>query len=363
MRIRRSRRRSHRRRSRYGRRRSQNKLVMVVAALAMISVGLHAVAGDEGIGKNFTRRPYVAIGGGVTRLEPRSHASALTIAEEQSTGMHVAVGYDIARWLTAEIYFAELGSADIDFLDEPVGDIGYQEFGATAITYLYNNRSGLVPGDQSTDGLFRREGLSLYGRFGIGGMNNDSDVPYYRDHPSHATYGAGVEYGFRNGFALRGEAMAFDTDARYVTASLVKRFGHVPEQAPVEVAQRTAPAADVASAAPAAAAPIRTSIVHFAFDKSELSTSTLAELDVLINEIRDTEQAVLIEGHADWIGSERYNEGLSLRRAQAVQEYLLSRGIDTARIAVEAMGETHPLTTNSTEKGRAENRRAIVLLQ
>jgi len=338
-------------------------LVMAAAAFAMVSVGLQAVANDDGIGKKFTRRPYVAIGGGVTRLEPKPHASALAVAQEQSTGVHLAVGYDIARWLTAEIYFADLGSADIDFLDEPVGDIGYQVFGATAIAYLYNSRSGFVLGDQSADGLFRREGLSLYGRFGVGGMNNDSDLPHFRDHPSHAAYGAGVEYGFRNGFALRGEAMAFDTDARYVTASLVKRFGHVPVQAPVEVAQRTAPAADVASAAPAAATPLRTSIVHFSFDKSELSTSALARLDDLISDIRDTEQAVMIEGHADWIGSEQYNEGLSKRRAESVQRYLLLQGINAARITVQAMGETHPLTTNSTEKGRAENRRAIVLLQ
>ncbi|MEE9319716.1 MAG: OmpA family protein [Granulosicoccus sp.] len=355
------RRRKHRRRSHHSRRRSQSKVVMAVAACAMITVGLHAFADDNGTGQKFKRRPYVAIGGGVTRLEPKPHTSALTVAEAQSTGIHLAVGYDIARWLSAEIYFAELGAADIDFLDEPIGDIAYQEFGATAIAYLYNSRSGFVLGDQSADGLFRREGLSLYGRFGIGGMNNESDVPHFRDHASHATYGAGVEYGFRNGFALRGEAMAFDTDARYVTASLVKRFGHVPEQASAKIAQRTAPAAEIAAAAPAAA--IETSTVHFAFDKSDLSTAALAELDVLLDEIRDTGQAMIIEGHADWMGSERYNQGLSLQRAEAVQHYLKSRGIKATRIAVEAMGETHPLTTNSTDKGRAENRRAIVLLQ
>jgi OOP family OmpA-OmpF porin len=67
--------------------------------------------------------------------------------------------------------------------------------------------------------------------------------------------------------------------------------------------------------------------------------------------------AVVAEGHTDAVGSDEYNQALSLRRANAVRDYLVAGGIDAARIQVEGYGESRPVASNDTDDGRAQNRR------
>ena len=70
---------------------------------------------------------------------------------------------------------------------------------------------------------------------------------------------------------------------------------------------------------------------------------------------------VSVEGHTDSIGSDAYNLKLSERRAQAVRDYMVSQGIDAARIRVKGWGKTKPIASNKTEAGRAENRRVEII--
>jgi len=70
---------------------------------------------------------------------------------------------------------------------------------------------------------------------------------------------------------------------------------------------------------------------------------------------------VSVEGHTDSIGSDAYNQKLSERRAQAVRDYMVSQGIDAARISVKGWGKTTPIASNKTEAGRAENRRVEII--
>lgn len=69
-----------------------------------------------------------------------------------------------------------------------------------------------------------------------------------------------------------------------------------------------------------------------------------------------------VAGHTDNVGSSDYNRQLSQRRATAVAQYLVSRGVAQTRIMTAAGGEEHPIATNSTEQGRAANRRVEVTL-
>ena len=66
---------------------------------------------------------------------------------------------------------------------------------------------------------------------------------------------------------------------------------------------------------------------------------------------------VRVEGHTDSIGSEEYNQALSVRRAEAVYRYLVNRGVDPERFTVEGFGKSESVASNDTEAGRAQNRR------
>ena len=66
---------------------------------------------------------------------------------------------------------------------------------------------------------------------------------------------------------------------------------------------------------------------------------------------------VQVEGHTDSVGTDAYNDGLSQRRSQAVVEYLVSKGIARDRLAAVGLGESKPIASNDTAKGRAMNRR------
>jgi OOP family OmpA-OmpF porin len=65
-------------------------------------------------------------------------------------------------------------------------------------------------------------------------------------------------------------------------------------------------------------------------------------------------------GHTDSVGSEAYNQKLSLRRAEAVKAYLVSKGIEANRVYTEGKGTKQPVADNKTTEGRAKNRRVEI---
>ncbi len=98
--------------------------------------------------------------------------------------------------------------------------------------------------------------------------------------------------------------------------------------------------------------------VNFAFDKSEITPSSAVILDVAVDRLKQcTGVRVQIQGHTDAIGTDAYNQGLSERRAGAVQGYFVNKGISSRRLTTRGFGESQPIATNSTSEGRAQNRR------
>ena len=154
-------------------------------------------------------------------------------------------------------------------------------------------------------------------------------------------------------------------------ADLVKKPASAP--APAAPAAAPAPAAPAAAApaprpaAPAAAAaPVTEKItlaadVLFDFDKSIVKPEGKSKLDDLVARLKAVNLEVVIAiGHTDSVGGDAYNQKLSVRRAEAVKGYLVSKGIPANRVYTEGKGEKQPVASNKTKDGRAKNRRVEI---
>jgi OOP family OmpA-OmpF porin len=99
----------------------------------------------------------------------------------------------------------------------------------------------------------------------------------------------------------------------------------------------------------------------FDFDKSVLKAEGKAKLDDLVGKLKGISLEVIIAvGHADSIGTDGYNQKLSIARSEAVKAYLVSKGVEKNRIYTEGKGESSPVADNKTAEGRAKNRRVEV---
>lgn len=106
--------------------------------------------------------------------------------------------------------------------------------------------------------------------------------------------------------------------------------------------------------------------VNFAFDKAALSDYARITLDGTAKVIREMvaeypNLRIEVDGHTDWVGSDAYNLDLGMRRATTVKDYLTGKGgIERTRVHTRSYGESNPVATNETAKGRLLNRRAEI---
>ncbi len=101
--------------------------------------------------------------------------------------------------------------------------------------------------------------------------------------------------------------------------------------------------------------------VLFDFDKAVLKTEGKNKLDDLASKVKAINLEVVIAiGHTDSIGSDAYNQKLSVRRAESVKAYLVSKGVEPNRIYTEGKGEKQPVASNKTKDGRQKNRRVEI---
>lgn len=99
----------------------------------------------------------------------------------------------------------------------------------------------------------------------------------------------------------------------------------------------------------------------FDFNKAVLKPEAKAKLDDLTGKLKGiTLEVIIAVGHTDAIGGDAYNQKLSVKRAEAVKAYLVTKGIEPNRIYTEGKGKKQPVADNKTAEGRAKNRRVEI---
>jgi adhesin transport system outer membrane protein len=146
----------------------------------------------------------------------------------------------------------------------------------------------------------------------------------------------------------------FDKDA-YYRDEMAKR----PPPPPITVA--ATPAAPASRPAAPVMSITLSADAYFDFDKAILKPEGKSRLNEFTQQLKGREQDMLLTvGHTDSIGTDAYNDRLSLARAQSVRDYLVSVGIAAQRIKIEGRGEREPVADNKTAEGRAKNRRVEI---
>ena len=142
--------------------------------------------------------------------------------------------------------------------------------------------------------------------------------------------------------------------------------GALAAPATAPAAAPAAPAATPAAPVAKPATPTSSKVTYaadafFDFDKAVLKPAGKAKLDDLASKVKGINLEVIIAvGHTDSIGTDAYNQKLSVRRAEAVKAYLVSKGIEKNRVYTEGKGEKQPVADNKTAEGRAKNRRVEI---
>ena len=297
--------------------------------------------------------------------------------DERDTGYKLFVGKQLNRYLALELGYFDLGKFSFN--------------STTSGNGVFNGEAGFRGANLDLLAqLPLSDRLSLLGRVGAnyaktsthfsGNRLNAVTGPNPSERKLNAKAGLGLEYKLSEALALRGEVERYRVndavgnrgDVDLLSVSLVYKLGRPAHSAPVYTPPAAEPAPPPVAAPmpppPPPKAPEPTSEkVSFAaetlfdFDKSAVKPAGKAALDDLLRKLKgmDTEVVVTV-GHTDSVGSNEYNQKLSLRRAEAVKAYLVSKGVEASRVYTEGKGETQPLADNATAEGRAKNRRVTV---
>lgn len=294
-------------------------------------------------------------------------------ADERDLGFKLFGGKQLNKYFAVEGGYFDLGKFDFAATTSGNGVLR----GETQLRGVNLDLVGQLPLNQR---------LSLLGRAGVeyakasthfsGNRLNAMTNP---NPPSGGRRGAklglGLEYKLSEALALRGEVERYRVndavgnrgDVDLASVSLVYKFGRPAAKAyvaPVAAAQeepRVVPVTPAPEPTPVSEKVSFAAEALFDFDRAIVKPDGKAALDDLMAKLQGMNTEVMIAiGHTDSVGSDVYNEKLSLRRADAVKAYLVSKGLDQARLYTEGKGEAQPIADNATAEGRAKNRRVTI---
>ncbi len=306
---------------------------------------------------------------------------------ERDTGYKLFGGYQMNRNWAFEAGYFDLGSSSFTANTLPAGTLS----GKVRSQGLNLDLVGTLPITERFSALGRigaqyARTRDSFGSTGLATVINAN--PSHRE--TNAKIGVGLQYEFSPSFLVRTEAERYrmndgvghKANVDMYSVSLVMPFGR-PAQvatrvaaAPVYVAPAPAPVVAPAPVivmvptVPVAAAPVprRVSFTAeslFGFDKATLRPEGKAALDTFARDVQGTQyNVIMVEGHTDRLGSNAYNQKLSLQRADSVKAYLVSDAkLDGSRINTVGKGETMPVTKAEDCKGNKATPKLIACLQ
>lgn len=278
--------------------------------------------------------------------------------DDRSNGFKVFGGYQLNRNFAIEGGYFDLGKFGYTATTTPPGTLN----GNIKLKGLNLDLVGLMP---LTDrfSAFGRVGLNYAEARdtfrGTGAVTVRNPNPSKRD--TNLKLGLGLQYAMTDNLSLRGEVERYRVNdaignrghVDMVSVGLVYYFGakaptpvaYVPTPAPVMIAQAPAqPAPPPPPPAPRMEKYTLSATELFAFDSDELSGAQPKLDEVAAALMANTAVAeVAVTGHTDRLGSDRYNQSLSERRANTVKAYLVGKGVSGNRLKAQGRGETNPL--------------------
>jgi OOP family OmpA-OmpF porin len=307
--------------------------------------------------------------------------------DEHDTGYKVFGGYQFNKNLALEAGYFNLGKFGFTSTTVPAGALN----GQIKLQGVNLDLVGTLPVVGGLSVIGRVGAQYAYARdtfSGSGAVSVLNTSP--SKHAANYKFGAGLQYEVTPAFLVRAEAERYRIndavgnrgDVNLFSVSLVIPIGRTPTSASrparvAEVVPAPMPEPVVVAIAPPAPAPAPVPVVAerrrvrfaadslFTFDQSMLKPEGRAALDRFAKELNGTRfEVIKVEGHTDRLGSPSYNQALSLRRAKAVEQYLVAQGgVDAAKVSVVGQGESAPVTKPEDCRGSQPTARLIACLQ
>ncbi|WP_018275935.1 putative Ig domain-containing protein [Teredinibacter turnerae] len=341
---------------------------LLVVALLLASVAGRAAECDYSSAYRQAGCWYLGLGAGVSKLEPEpTDATSWQVNDSSSNAVGVFAGLRLSDHLFAELSHYDLGTATLSSVNPSITlepEIDYSITGLSAGYWLRNYGAR----------------LNAFVKVGLQTLDTTSTNISHQNNSTQFTLGVGGEWLISEKWFARVSLDSYDKDAQAATLSVARYLGKAspkPAKAePVAMAPADADndgvidADDQCPQTPEGVAvnhfgcpEIAPVIVHFAFNSAALSTETQAQLDALAQRVTAAKYdfRVKIAGHADWVGSEAFNQGLSEKRANTVANYLSERlQLNAEKWDTRGYGEVKPVADNNSAQGRAQNRRVEI---